>query len=235
MVLVLAGARTSLAAPAAADPSASPPSASPPSGPSATASSVGDDGLTPEEMPDGGIPPHSVPYRPWAMFDPYLAPRSLLFTGGPAWERFIGEGYGHPGFEVTVARSIETQRGILLDRLELEFGVRVSNPAHWVASLARYSYAGALALGPVELSGRAGVTVAELHFGSSGFGLGFFSPRVSAGASVSAGPIRIGALAFSEYAWRWIGGPNAFVRGLLLEISLGKSPVGLPPYYWIKN
>jgi hypothetical protein len=136
-----------------------------------------------------------------------------------------------------VARSIETPprpRPFLL-RLELEFGARVSDPSHWVLSLARYSYAGAVMVGPVELSGRAGTTVAEVHFGSSGFGLGFLSPRVSVGATLDVGMVRIGAVAFSEYAWRWLGGPNAAVQGLLLELALGRSPDGLPSYYRVKN
>jgi hypothetical protein len=190
-----------------------------------------------EELPEGGIPPGSIDWRPWPLFDPYLSPRSFVVNGGPAWERFIGQGYESRGFEVTLGRSIETppQPRPFLLRMESDFGLRVSSPSHWVLSLARYSYAGAILLGPIELSGRAGFTVAEVHWGSGGFGLGFLSPRVSASASVDAGPIRIGAVAFSEYAWRWIGGPNAVVRGFLLEIGFGRDPAGLPPFYRVKN
>jgi hypothetical protein len=228
LALVLAKTRVAAAAPTAAAPT----QASPANAPAADA-----DGLVPEEMPEGGIPPGTVPWHRWMLFDPYLAPRSTVFTGGPAWERFIGQGYEHAGFEVTAGRAIEdppAPRPFLV-RLELEFGVRVSEPSHWVLSLARYSYAGAMRLGPVELSARAGTTVAEVHFGSSGFGLGFLSPRVSAGATISLGKVRMGAIAFSEYAWRWIGGPNALVQGLLFEIAFGPIPDGLPPYYAIKN
>lgn len=211
-----------------------------PSVPATSASASGDDGLTaetPDVLPEGGIPAGSVDWRPWSLFDPYLSPRSLLFTGGPAWERFIGQGYEHGGFEVTVGRSIETppRPRPFLVRLELEFGARVSQPSHWVLSLARYSYAGAVVVGPVELSGRAGATLGEVHFGLSGFGLGFLSPRVSAAATLDVGTIRIGGVAFSEYSWRWLGGPSAFVQGVLLELSLGRSPDGLPPFYRIKN
>jgi hypothetical protein len=225
-VVVLAMTRVAVAAPAASTSPAAP-----------AATSPGDDGPAADELPLGGIAPGTVPWRPWSLFDPYLSPRSTVLTGGPAWERFIGQGYEHRGFEVTVGRSIEDPPSPrpLLVRLEMEFGVRVSDPSHWVLSLARYSYAGALDIGPVELSARAGATVAEVHFGSSGFGLGLLSPRVSAGATVRAGPIRIGAVAFSEYAWRWIGGPNALVQGVLLEIGLGRTPDGLPSYYGIKN
>src|ERR1700678_1716563 len=92
---------------AAADPA---PKATP-SVPATAATARGDDVLTaegPEGLPEGGIPPGSVDWHPWSLFDPYLSPRSLLFTGGPAWERFIGQGYEHRGFEVTVGRSIES-------------------------------------------------------------------------------------------------------------------------------
>jgi hypothetical protein len=211
-----------------------------PSVPATSAAAPSDDVLTPEASdarPEGGIPPGSIAWHPWSLFDPYLSPRSLLFSGGPAWERFIGQGYEHGGFEVTVARSIESppRPRPFLVRLELEFGARVSDPSHWVLSLARYSYAGAIMVGRVELSGRAGTTVAEVHLGSGGFGLGFLAPRVSAAATLDVGAIRIGAIAFSEYSWRWIGGSSAFVQGVLLELSLGRSPDGLPAYYRIKN
>jgi hypothetical protein len=229
---ILGAPTTALGAPPAATPPATAPVATTP-----PAALPTDDGLTPDVMPEGGIPPGSIVWRPWSLFDPYLSPRSLVLTGGPAWERFIGEGYEHPGFEVTLARSIETpaRPRPFLVRLESEVGVRVSEPGHWVLSLARYSYAGALMVGPVELSARAGATVAEVHFGSGGFGLGFLSPRVSAAATLDVGAIRIGALAFSEYAWRWLGGPSALVQGVLLELALGRSPDGLPPFYRIKN
>ncbi len=226
-LLVLSGAHTSFAAL--------------PAGPSPAPD---EDGLIPEVMPDGGIPPGSLVWHPWSIFDPYLAPRSLILTGGAVWERFVGQGAEHSGFEATAARSIETLRGPLEVRLEAEYGLRASGsghtgadagPDHWVVSLARYSYAGGLLLGPVELSARAGLTAAEVHFGSSGFGLGFFSPRVSGGIAFEAGPVRVGVLAFSEYAWRWFGGPSAFLQGFLLEVSLGHSPDGLPACYRIKN
>jgi len=232
---VLGAPRVAIAAPTPPPATGAPAVTTPP-----PAAPAGDDVLTPEDpdvLPQGGIPPGSIVWHPWSLFDPYLSPRSLLFTGGPAWERFIGQGYEHGGFEVTVGRSIETppRPRPLLVRLELEFGARVSDPSHWILSLARYSYAGAIMVGPLELSGRAGTTVAEVHFGSSGFGLGFLSPRVSAGATLDVGPIRVGAIAFSEYAWRWIGGGSAFVQGVLLELALGRSPDGLPQYYRIKN
>jgi hypothetical protein len=218
VVLVLAGARTSAAAP-----------------PAGREPTLEDEGLTPEVMPDGGIPPGSVVWHPWSIFDPYLAPRSFILTGGPVWERLAGQGYEHPGFEVTGGRSIETPRSPWEVQLEAEYGFRVSGQSHWVVSLARYSYGGGLLLGPLELSARAGLTAAEVHFGSSGFGLGFFSPRVSGGVAFEAGRVRVGVLAFSEYAWRWLGGPSAFVQGVLLEVSVGHSPDGLPPRYRIKN
>jgi hypothetical protein len=90
-------------------------------------------------------------------------------------------------------------------------------------------------LGPVEASARIGSALAEIHFGSGGFGLGFLSPRVGAAASVRAGPVRIGLLGFSEFSWRWFGGPNALVDGGLLEVAIGGAPDGLPPWYRIEK
>jgi hypothetical protein len=184
----------------------------------------------------GDIPPRSIVWRPWSLFDPYLSPRGLVLSGGPTWERGPdGAGPRRGGFEAFFGRTLETRRSVLFTRLELEFGVRVTGGDEWVVALPRYSYAAGLRLGPVEAAARAGVSVAEVHFGAGGFGVGFFSPRVAAGLAVRAGPVRIGALAFSEYAWRWFSGPDARVDGVLLEFELGGRPDGLPSFYRVER
>jgi hypothetical protein len=185
-------------------------------------------------QPDA-IPPKSIVWHPWPLFDPYLAPRSTVVSGGPTWERSSsGAGPRRGGFELLIGRTMETRRSVLFTRLELEYGLRVTGGDAWVVSLPRYSYVSGLLLGPVEVAARVGVSLMQVHFGSGGFGAGFFSPRVAAGVAVRAGPVRIGALAFSEFAWRWFGGPDARVDGLVLELEFGGRPDGLPSHYRVE-
>jgi hypothetical protein len=193
---------------------------------------VGDETV---QRPDH-VPPGSVVWHPWPLFDPFLSPRSTVLSGGPTWERAPnGAGPRRGGFEALYGRTIETRRSVLFARLELEYGVRVTGGDAWVVSLPRYSYVSGLLLGPMEAAARLGVSVAQIHFGAGGFGMGFLSPRVAAGVAVRAGLFRIGALAFSEYAWRWFGGPDARVDGVVLELEFGGRPSGLPSQYRLER
>jgi hypothetical protein len=164
--------------------------------------------------------------------DPHLSSPAARLTGGFVWDRSVDDGPERPGFEATIGESKETRVTPWIVRLEVEYGLRRTTDAHWVLALPRYSYAAGIALGPIEATARCGVSVAEVHFGAGGFGLGFFSPRVAAGAALRAGPLGIGLVAFGEYAWRWTGGPDARVRGVLVEVSLTGRPSGFPE--WVR-
>jgi hypothetical protein len=195
--------------------------------PVARAADAADETIRPDR-----VPPGSIVWHPWPLFDPFLSPRSHVLSGGPTWERASnGAGPGRGGFEVLYGRTIETQRSVLFARLELEYALRVTGGDAWVVSLPRYSYVSGLVLGPIEATARVGVSLLQVHFGSGGFGAGFLCPRVAAGVAVRLGPLRIGALAFSEYSWRWFGGPDARVDGLVFELEFGRHPDGLPSEY----
>jgi hypothetical protein len=174
-------------------------------------------------------------WRPWPLFDPFLSRRETLLTGGPVWERPTAAPRTLAGFEGSFGKAMETRSGLLTLRLEEEGGLRWTGGGHGVFFFPRFTYAGGLVVGPFDFTARAGVTVLEVHAGSGGFGVGLFSPRVSAGAAVRIGRLRLGAVAFSEYAWRWFGGPSAGVEGVLLEASLRTLPPGLPRYYRIEK
>jgi len=137
-----------------------------------------------------------------------------------------------------VGRSIETRAAPFFVRLEADVGLRLTGGSRWVVSAPRYTYAGGLMLGPVELTARVGGAIAEVHFDTGGFGLGFLSPRASVGAAFRWGLVRVGVLGFGEYSWRWLGGPgprSARVQGVLVELSFGGRPEGLPPFYRIEK
>jgi hypothetical protein len=56
-----------------------------------------------------------------------------------------------------------------------------------------------------------------------------FSPRVGLGVWFKLPHTRLGVSAFSEYFWRWLGEPSAFVHGLTLELQPDAEPLLKPP------
>lgn len=182
----------------------------------------------------GGIPKGSFVWRPWWLFDPFLSPRELVVSGALVHERPT-RGGDHGGFALAVGPSIETRRGALIFRGQVQYGLRRTGDSHLVLELFRYGYAVGVALGPIELDARIGLGLSDIHFGAGGFGLGFLSPRVGVGAAIKAGGLRVGLLAFRDYAPRWTAGPDARIEGFLLDIALGSPPKGLPPRFRLEG
>jgi hypothetical protein len=180
------------------------------------------------------IPPHTVPLHPWLILDPHLSRRETYLWGGPVWEQPTDSNPSHDGFAAGYGHSIETRRGVLLVRGNVEHGFRFTGGNHLVVGLFQLMFGAGIAVGPVELTARAGTAVVELQMGHDGFGFGAFSPRADVGAAITVGPLRVGVRAVSEYSWRWTDGPSAFIRGVILEAAMGGVPV-LPDYYRVEN
>lgn len=98
-------------------------------------------------------------------------------------------------------------------------------------SLSRYQLEAGLRIGPLEPMARVGFTTLHLDIGH-GFSLGLFSPRVGAGVWLKLGKARLGASAFAEYFWRWLGDESALVRGLSFEIQLETPMPGARATSW---
>jgi hypothetical protein len=79
----------------------------------------------------------------------------------------------------------------------------------------------ALTLGPIEPDVRAAFSIATLDVFHGNWSAELFSPRASAGAWLRLGRLRVGAHAFSEYLWRWLGDGDVFVRGALVSLEFG--------------
>lgn len=184
---------------------------------------------------EGGIPPRSVVWSRWSLFDPYLSRREFVLSGGYVSEWQAGAQGPRSGIEATFGQTIESDAGRLFVRLEAEWGARATGDGHVVLIVPRYTYAAGAIAGPLEVSARAGAALAEIHVGSGGLGAGFLSPCVGVAAGVRLGPIRLGAAALSEYAWRWFGGPSARVEGVVVEATLIDRSRRLPPFYRVER
>jgi hypothetical protein len=97
-------------------------------------------------------------------------------------------------------------------------------------ALSRYQLEAGVRLGPFEPMVRVGFTTLHLDIGH-GFSLGLFTPRVGAGLWLKLGKARLGASAFTEYFWRWLGDDSAFVNGLTFELQLD-TPMQRPATSW---
>lgn len=187
----------------------------------------------PGAIPEGDIPPRSLVWHPWRLFDPYLSPRAIVVSGALFDDRQMGTDIQHDGFSLAAGRSIESDYGFVFIRAQMQYGFRLVGEKELAANLGQFAYTTGLLLGPVEIYGRAGLTAADVYLGKGGFGLGFLSPKVGAGVSVHVGRLRVGFLAASELAWRWIGGPSETIHSVVLDLALGSGPAGLPYFYRI--
>jgi hypothetical protein len=181
------------------------------------------------------LPEHSLVWHPWRLFDPHLSRRELVFSGGVVSEHAVNRAGARGGIDASFGPTIETRIGLFIVRLAQEYALRQTRDGEWAIAVPRYTYAGGLLIGPLELTARAGLSLAEVSFGAKGFGLAFFSPIVGAGASVRIGPVRVGALAYSELAWRWLDQPTLRVTGALLEVGLQSHSSDLPSYYRVEK
>jgi hypothetical protein len=78
-----------------------------------------------------------------------------------------------------------------------------------------------LSLGPIEPEVRAAFSIATVDVFHGNWSAELFSPRVSTGVWLRLGKLRVGAHAFSEYLWRWLGDGDVFVRGALVSLQFG--------------
>jgi hypothetical protein len=98
--------------------------------------------------------------------------------------------------------------------------LRVLDSASFALSYVQYVSVG-LSIGPVEPDVRAAFSIATIDVFHGNWSAELLSPRVSAGAWLRLGKLRVGAHAFSEYLWRWLGDGDVFVRGALLSLQIG--------------
>jgi hypothetical protein len=100
------------------------------------------------------------------------------------------------------------------------FTLRGLDSASFALSYVQYVSVG-LSLGPVEPDVQAAFSIATIDVFHGNWSAELFSPRVSAGVWLRLGTLRVGARAFSEYLWRWLGDGDVFVRGALVSLQIG--------------
>lgn len=123
------------------------------------------------------------------------------------------------GYAIAAGESIAVLSGVLMAGGIQDHELRLVPDDALSLALSRYQLEAGVRLGPFEPMVRVGFTTLHLDIGH-GFSLGLFTPRVGAGLWLKLGKARLGASAFSEYFWRWLGDESAFVNGLTFELQL---------------
>jgi hypothetical protein len=140
--------------------------------------------------------------------------------------RLVSERSGSRGYAISGGEAMALLGGAFMAGGLQDHELRLVPDDALSLSLSRYQLEGGLRLGPFEPMVRVGFTTLHLDIGHR-FSLGLFTPRVGAGLWLKLGKVRLGASAFSEYFWRWLGDESAFVHGLTFELQL-ETPLQRP-------
>jgi hypothetical protein len=131
------------------------------------------------------------------------------------------------GYSLAFSEGLTTVRGGFLAGGRLEHELRLVPNDALSLNVARYYWEAGPRLGPIEPMARVGVTLMHVDYGQR-FSFGMLSPRVGLGLWFKLPQSRVGLSAFTEYFWRWVGDPSAFVHGITLEIQPDALPLVKP-------
>jgi hypothetical protein len=164
----------------------------------------------------------------WALLDPYTAHHHRLLSFQLVDFRKLAERSPSTGYAVSFGEALTTVRGAVQAGALQEHELRLVPDDSLALTLSRYQWQAGPRLGPFEPRVRVGISLLHVDYGDAGFSFGMFSPRVGAGMWLGLGSVQLGVSVFSEYSWRWLGDPSAFVRGFTFELLPRAAPLRRP-------
>jgi len=162
-----------------------------------------------------------------AVFDYEHTYAGTELEGGPMWWRKAGSDTTSGGWELSFGAVTETRVGQVFLAGILRTQSRYFDSKSFALSPIQNLAMVGIRLGPLEPESRVGFSLATLDVFHGAYSFEMFAPRVEGGFGLRFGRIRIGAHAFSEYLWRWIGS-SYFEKGIAFEVRLEapkKSPI----------
>lgn len=132
------------------------------------------------------------------------------------------------GYAFAFGESLTTLRGAWATGALQEHELRLVPADALSLTLSRYQWEAGPRLGPLEPMARVGFSLLHLDASKQGVSFGMFAPRVGAGLWLKLPGARLGISVFSEYFWRWLGQPSAFVRGLAFDLQPDAPPLRKP-------
>ncbi|HEY6726977.1 MAG TPA: hypothetical protein VI197_23250 [Polyangiaceae bacterium] len=163
-----------------------------------------------------------IPWKRWPLFDPFVAPREIVWFGGPASLRDVDRVEPLRGVTLGVAETIRETRGPFWLSLQRTWELRVHSRWTFVPIL-RYLYEGGLRLGGVEMGAGPTLIPVTLDISRGKFSFGGMAPGATARVGFKTGTFRVSLRAEREYLWRWLGQPSAVMTAFMIEIA-GERP-----------
>lgn len=105
---------------------------------------------------------------------------------------------------------------------------RSLDPKSFAVSFPTRGLEAGIRAGVVELAADVGLSLFTVDAAHAKWSFGMFTPRASAIAGLAFKGLHVRAVATTEYLWRWIGEPNAYVQSVGLQLVVG-SPAGMLP------
>jgi len=110
---------------------------------------------------------------------------------------------------------------------QIKTTLRIVDDKSFSWALFNQELGGGMMLGPIEPEIRIGLAPLNLDIFHAEPSISLFTPRVTVGAGIHLGKIRVDIKAHSEYLWRWFG-PDYLIRGITIglrfDVTRPKSP-----------
>jgi hypothetical protein len=184
-----------------------------------------------DERWQNGIPPwRRLTHVRWPLFDPYYARRDAFFVAHYVQQAPVhADDLQARGLAFAFGQGIRTDKSIFWVRAALALGeLRLHEQTLAAVTLGRYEGTAGIAVGPISIGAGPGVSLLQADYARGSFSMGALQPRAVAVALLQLGPLGVGARGYSELYWRWLGGGNAIVQGIGLELTYGVLPTSDP-------
>jgi hypothetical protein len=149
---------------------------------------------------------------------------SLELHYAPVWYRGIRSADPHwpAGFEVGFGARATTRALPFLLSWSSEPALRILDSKSFALSILQRVFA-AVALGPFEPELGAGLSLITVDVFHANFSAELASPRAEVGFWMHFRSLRVGAHAYAEYLWRWLGDRDYLLRGVAIELAVESS------------
>jgi hypothetical protein len=156
----------------------------------------------------------------WSIWEEDHQHHPLEINAGPIFWRKRGDRYLDPtqGFEGSAGSSTLVRIRPFVLSSTIELTLRALDPSSYALSYMQ-SLAAGLVLGPFEPDVRATLSMLTVDVLRGNWSAELFAPRIAAGAWLRIGRLGIGAHAFGEYLWRWLGNGDVIDHGVVFELS----------------
>jgi hypothetical protein len=156
----------------------------------------------------------------WSIWEDQHEHHPLELNAGPIFWRKRGDRATSltQGFEGSVGTSTLVRVRPFVMFATTELTLRALDSSSYALSYMQSLSAG-LVLGPVEPDLRASLSMVTVDVLRGNWSAELLSPRVAAGVWLHIGRLGLGAHAFGEYLWRWLGNGDVIDRGFVFELS----------------